>query len=82
VVIIATGQTKSLAVKKCIEDGTNHMWTASCLQNHPCAMFVVDDDATLELQVKTVKVCTLFYTKATLADTHFPALQTCRDSRK
>jgi len=45
-------------------------------------MFVVDDDATLELQVKTVKVCTLFYTKATLADTHFPALQTCRDSRK
>ncbi|KIM92781.1 hypothetical protein OIDMADRAFT_173798 [Oidiodendron maius Zn] len=56
IVIIATGAAKALAVKKCIEDGVNHMWTASCLQNHPCAMFVVDDDATLEMQVKTVKV--------------------------
>lgn len=57
VVIIATGAAKSLAIKKCVEDGINHMWTASCLQNHPCSMIVVDEDATLELQVKTVKVC-------------------------
>jgi len=56
VVIIATGSAKALALKKCVEDGINHMWTASCLQNHPCAMFVVDEDATLEMQVKTVKV--------------------------
>lgn len=64
-VIIATGQAKSLAVKRCVEDGVNHMWTASCLQNHPCAMFVVDDDATLELQVKTVKVCADFHNLVT-----------------
>jgi hypothetical protein len=57
VVIIATGAAKAFAVKKCVEEGVSHMWTASCLQNHPCAMFVVDDDATLEMQMKTVKVC-------------------------
>jgi glucosamine-6-phosphate deaminase len=34
----------------------NHMWTLSSLQMHPHAMIVVDEDATLELQVKTVKV--------------------------
>ena len=35
------------------------MWTLSSLQMHPHAMIVVDEDATLELQVKTVKVRTL-----------------------
>ena len=34
------------------------MWTLSSLQLHPHAMIVVDEDATLELQVKTVKVST------------------------
>jgi hypothetical protein len=33
------------------------MWTLSSLQLHPHPMIVVDEDATLELQVKTVKVC-------------------------
>jgi len=56
VVIIITGAHKSLALKKCIEDGVNHMWTLSSLQLHPHPMIVVDEDATLELQVKTVKV--------------------------
>lgn len=56
VVIIITGSHKSLALKKCIEDGVNHMWTLSSLQLHPHPMIVVDEDATLELQVKTVKV--------------------------
>jgi hypothetical protein len=32
------------------------MWTLSSLQLHPHPMLVVDEDATLELQVKTVKV--------------------------
>ncbi|KAL3420882.1 glucosamine-6-phosphate isomerase [Phlyctema vagabunda] len=31
------------------------MWTLSSLQLHPHPMIVVDEDATLELQVKTVK---------------------------
>ena len=56
VVIIITGAHKSLALQRCIEGGVNHMWTLSSLQLHPHAMIVVDEDATLELQVKTVKV--------------------------
>ena len=56
VVVIITGAHKALALRKCIEDGVNHMWTLSSLQMHPHPMIVVDEDATLELQVKTVKV--------------------------
>lgn len=56
VVIIITGAHKALALQKCIEGGVNHMWTLSSLQSHPHPMIVVDEDATLELQVKTVKV--------------------------
>lgn len=56
VVIIVTGAHKSVALQKCIESGVNHMWTLSALQMHPQALIVVDEDATMELQVKTVKV--------------------------
>jgi glucosamine-6-phosphate deaminase len=31
------------------------MWTMSCLQLHPKALIVCDDDATLELKVGTVR---------------------------
>lgn len=31
------------------------MWTVSACQQHPNATFVCDEDATLELRVKTVK---------------------------
>ena len=56
VVVIILGQRKALALQRCIEQGVNHMWTLSSLQLHPHPMIVVDEDATLELQVKTVKV--------------------------
>lgn len=56
VVIVITGAHKALALQKCIEGGVNHMWTLSSLQLHPHPLIVVDEDATLELQVKTVKV--------------------------
>ncbi|KAK3350112.1 glucosamine-6-phosphate isomerase [Lasiosphaeria hispida] len=55
VVVIVLGARKSLALQKCIEQGVNHMWTLSSLQLHPHPMIVCDEDATLELQVKTVK---------------------------
>jgi len=55
VVIIITGAHKALALQRCIEGGVNHMWTLSALQLHPQPLIVVDEDATLELQVKTVK---------------------------
>jgi glucosamine-6-phosphate deaminase len=51
-----TGAQKALALQKCIEGGVNHMYTLSALQMHPHSMVVCDEDATLELQVKTVKV--------------------------
>ncbi|XP_051869884.1 glucosamine-6-phosphate isomerase 1-like isoform X3 [Pristis pectinata] len=55
VLILITGAHKSLALYKAIEDGVNHMWTVSALQQHPKTLFVCDEDATLELRVKTVQ---------------------------
>ncbi|KAI0060407.1 glucosamine-6-phosphate isomerase [Artomyces pyxidatus] len=55
VVVVVTGQRKSLALSKAIEEGVNHLWTLSALQMHPWALIVVDEDATAELHVKTVK---------------------------
>lgn len=53
--ILITGAHKSFALYKAIEDGVNHMWTVSAFQQHPQTVFVCDEDATLELRVKTVK---------------------------
>ncbi|TDL20053.1 glucosamine-6-phosphate isomerase [Rickenella mellea] len=55
VVVVVTGQRKALALSKAIEEGVNHLWTLSALQLHPSALIVVDEDATAELRVKTVK---------------------------
>jgi len=55
VVVVVTGQRKSLALSKAIEEGVNHLWTLSALQLHPKSLIVVDEDATAELHVKTVK---------------------------
>jgi len=55
VVVVVTGQVKSLALSKAIEEGINHLWTLSALQLHPKSLIVVDEDATAELRVKTVK---------------------------
>jgi glucosamine-6-phosphate deaminase len=51
---------KALALRNCIEGSVNHMYTLSALQMHPNAMVVCDEDATLELQVKTVRVIKSF----------------------
>lgn len=59
VVIIATGASKALAIQSAIERGVNHMCTLSCLQLHPCSLIVVDEEATMELKVKTVAVSTI-----------------------
>jgi glucosamine-6-phosphate deaminase len=55
VVVITTGISKADAVMKCIEQGVNHMYTMSALQLHKNAMLVLDDDATLECRVRTVR---------------------------
>uniref|UniRef100_G3Q2G4 Glucosamine-6-phosphate isomerase n=1 Tax=Gasterosteus aculeatus aculeatus TaxID=481459 RepID=G3Q2G4_GASAC len=55
VLILITGAHKAFALYKAIEEGVNHMWTVSAFQQHPQTVFVCDEDATLELRVKTVK---------------------------
>jgi glucosamine-6-phosphate deaminase len=55
VMILAQGYHKALALHQAIEGSVNHMWTISALQLHPRSIMVCDDDATLELKVKTVK---------------------------
>ena len=55
VVIIVSGRSKARALRAVVEEGINHMWTLSCLQMHPKAIIVCDEDATEELKVGTVK---------------------------
>ncbi|KAK6745785.1 hypothetical protein RB195_012103 [Necator americanus] len=55
VMVLITGSHKALALHQAIECGVSHMWTVSAFQMHPNVMFIADDDATLELKVKTVK---------------------------
>ncbi|PVU90167.1 hypothetical protein BB559_004762 [Furculomyces boomerangus] len=55
IVMIITGAHKALALSKCVEGGVNHMWLVSSIQLHPSAMVICDEDATLELYVKTVR---------------------------
>jgi len=55
VVIIVYGRGKARALRAVVEEGVNHMWTLSCLQTHPKAIIVCDEDATEELKVGTVR---------------------------
>ncbi|XP_022906302.1 glucosamine-6-phosphate isomerase isoform X2 [Onthophagus taurus] len=55
VMILITGTHKAFALYKAIEEGVNHMWTVSAFQQHPHTLMLCDEDATLELRVKTVK---------------------------
>merc|ERR550532_1236522 len=55
VLIMVTGINKAQALHQTIENGINHMWTVSAIQMHPCGIIVADEDATMELKVKTVK---------------------------
>eukprot|EP00049_Salpingoeca_infusionum_P026701 m.27302 g.27302 ORF g.27302 m.27302 type:complete len:274 (+) comp8916_c0_seq1:270-1091(+) len=55
VCLLVTGAHKAYALHKAIEEGVSHMWTCSMLQQHPKAVIICDDEATLELKVKTVR---------------------------
>merc|ERR1712142_1164083 len=55
VLILITGASKAYALYKAIEEGVSHMWTVSAFQQHNNTMMVCDEDATLELRVRTVK---------------------------
>jgi glucosamine-6-phosphate deaminase len=55
VLIIVSGHAKARALQASVEGGVNHLWTLSCLQMHPKAVIVCDEDATDELKVGTVR---------------------------
>ncbi|XP_030565564.1 glucosamine-6-phosphate isomerase isoform X2 [Drosophila novamexicana] len=70
VMILITGAHKAFALYKAIEEGVNHMWTVSAFQQHANTLMICDEDATLELRVKTVK-----YFQGILRDTNADAFQ-------
>ena len=53
--ILITGAHKAYALHKAIESGVSHMFTVSAFQQHKSTIFLADENATLELKVKTVK---------------------------
>merc|ERR1711973_397387 len=55
VMVLITGAHKAFALYKTIEEGVSHMWTVSAFQQHPKTIIVCDENATLELRVKTYK---------------------------
>ncbi|MDR2921941.1 MAG: glucosamine-6-phosphate deaminase [Treponema sp.] len=55
VMIIVSGRNKARALRAVVEEGVSHMWTLSCLQMHPRAIIVCDEEATDELKVGTVR---------------------------
>lgn len=54
VVLVVNGHNKARALQMIIENGVNHMLTASVLQLHPRAIIVCDEEALVELKVGTV----------------------------
>src|ERR1700734_3519245 len=78
IIIVITGAHKALALANCIEQGVNHMYTVSALQMHPHPMIVCDDDATLELKVKTVKVDSFSETDGSI----LRVLSSCRNKSR
>jgi glucosamine-6-phosphate deaminase len=54
VLILVNGKHKAYALKKALAS-VSHLWTISAIQMHQRAVIVCDDDATLELKVKTVR---------------------------
>merc|ERR1711981_970731 len=55
VLVLISGAHKAFALYKAIEEGVSHMWTVSAFQQHPKTVIVCDENATMELKVKTVK---------------------------
>ncbi|MDR1445435.1 MAG: glucosamine-6-phosphate deaminase [Treponema sp.] len=53
--ILVSGYAKARALHAAIEEGLNHIWPLSCLQMHPRAIIVCDEEATDELRVGTVR---------------------------
>ncbi|MCL2381497.1 MAG: glucosamine-6-phosphate deaminase [Treponema sp.] len=55
VLIIVSGRQKARALQAAVEGGVSHWCPLSCLQTHPNAIIVCDDEAAEELKYGTVK---------------------------
>jgi glucosamine-6-phosphate deaminase len=55
VILIVSGRNKARALQAVVEGSVSQMWTASCLQAHPNALIVCDEDAVDELKVGTIR---------------------------
>ena len=55
VLIIVNGYNKASALQQGVEGAISHQWTITALQNHPKAIIVADEAATMELKVATYK---------------------------
>jgi glucosamine-6-phosphate deaminase len=53
--IIASGYAKARALKAAVEGSVSHWWPLSCVQMHPRALIVCDEEALDELKVGTVR---------------------------
>lgn len=55
VMILVTGASKALALKECMEGGVSQLWPITALQLHPRTLIVADEEACVELRVRTYK---------------------------
>jgi glucosamine-6-phosphate deaminase len=55
VVILVSGREKARALQAAVEGGVSHWCPLSCLQMHPKAIIVCDEEATEELKAGTVR---------------------------
>ncbi len=55
VLIMISGHRKALALHNCLEGAVSHLWPVSVLQFHRKAIIVADEDACVELKVKTYR---------------------------
>ncbi|KAK2170239.1 hypothetical protein NP493_1156g01006 [Ridgeia piscesae] len=66
VILLVTGEEQAANVKNAIERGVNHICPLSAFQQHEHCVFVLDENATLDLRVRTVA-----HYKGLCALTHF-----------
>ena len=55
VVVLFAGSKRARALEAALEKSVNHMYPVSAFQRHKKVLFVCDEDAVLELKVKTVR---------------------------
>jgi glucosamine-6-phosphate deaminase len=54
VLVLFAGSKRARALEAALEQSVNHMYPVSAFQRHKRVLFVCDEDAILELKVKTV----------------------------